>query len=303
MKRDNINDMLIFVEVAKERSFTKAAAKLGVSQSALSHSMKKLEDRLGVQLLVRTTRSVAPTETGERILKKIKPRFEEIEAELAAINELREKPAGTIRITASDHAIDAILIPKLKTFLAEYPDIKVELTADYGRTDIVAERYDAGVRYDEFLTKDMIAVRIGPDARMLAVASPEYFTRYPRPKTPQELNQHNCINLRQIMSGGLYAWELEKKGHHEVKVHVDGQLTLNGNYQILHAARLGMGLAFIPKDMAAPYLQDGSLEAVLDDWSLPFPGFYLYYPRITQPSLAFMLLVETLRYRPVAKNS
>ena len=296
MKRDNVNDMLAFVEVAQARSFTKAAAKLGVSQSALSHAMKKLEDRLGVQLLVRTTRNVATTELGERLLRKISPRFEEIDNELAAINEYRLKPVGTIRVTASDHAISKLLIPKLTPFLAEYSDIKIELITDNGLTDIVSGRYDAGVRYGEHIAKDMIAVRIGPDARMVAVASPAYFKKNSKPKMPQDLSRHNCINLRQLSAGGLYAWELQKKGRPEVKVHVDGQLTLSGSYQCLKAAVSGLGIAFIPQDLADEEIAKGTLETALDEWNMPFPGFYLYYPSITQPSPAFALFVEALRH-------
>lgn len=297
MRRDNINDMMAFVEVAKQHSFTKAAARLSVSQSALSHAMKKLEDRLGVQLLVRTTRSVSTTKAGEQLYLKIRPRFEEIEAELAAINEFREKPAGVVRVSASDHAINEVLMPKLAPFLAEYPDIKVELITDYGLTNIVTQRYDAGVRYGEHLAKDMIAVRIGPDARMIAIASPDYFLRHPPPKTPQDLSKHNCINLQQQTAGGLYAWELQKKNSPEIKVHVEGQLTFSGIYPCLYAARAGMGLAFVPEDLAAPYLRDGSLVTALEEWCLPFPGFHLYYPSISQPSPAFSLFVEALRHQ------
>lgn len=298
MPRGGLSDMTAFLEVARERSFTRAARKLGVSQSALSQALKKLEEELGVQLLVRTTRSVAATEIGERLLQKISPHLEGIERELATLNELRDKPAGKIRISSSDHAINELLLPKLSAFLQAYPDVQIEMVIDYGFVDIIAERYDAGVRYGETLARDMIAVRIGPDARMIAVATPAYFARHPKPATPKDLAAHNCINLRQQGSGGLYAWELEKKGRPEIRVQVEGQLTFNGIYSCLQAALLGLGLAFVPEDLARPYLSDGRLEIALDDWSLPFPGFHLYYPDITQPSPAFSLLVEALRYRP-----
>lgn len=298
MSRAGLSDMNAFLEVARERSFTRAARKLGVSQSALSQTLKKLEEELGVQLLVRTTRSVAPTEIGERLLQKIGPHLEGIESELAAILELREKPAGTIRISASDLAINELLLPRLSAFLRDYPDVKIEMVIDYGLVDIIAERFDAGVRYGETLARDMIAVRIGPDARMIAVAAPAYFAQNSKPETPKDLARHNCINMRQQGSGGLYAWELERKGQPEIRVQVEGQLTFNGIYPCLNAALLGLGLAFVPENIAAPYLADGRLEIALDEWSLPFPGFHLYYPDITQPSPAFSLLVEALRYRP-----
>ncbi|WP_446741586.1 LysR family transcriptional regulator [Sphingobium yanoikuyae] len=288
--------MMAFVEVARERSFTKAAGKLGVSQSALSQTMKKLEERLGVQLLVRTTRNVAPTGIGERLLYKISPFLEGIENELAAVNELRDKPAGTIRISASDHAINELLLPKLADFIREYPDINLEFITDYGLIDIISQRFDAGVRYGEYLAKDMIAVRIGPDARMVAMGSPAYFKNHTRPLTPEDLRSHKCITLRQS-SGRIYAWELQRAGEAEIKVQVEGQLTFNNVYSCMNAALAGLGIAFVPEDLAEQLLKDGKLEIVLDDWSLPFPGFYLYYPSITQPSPAFSLLVEALRYQ------
>ncbi|HPF24679.1 MAG TPA: LysR family transcriptional regulator [Hyphomonas sp.] len=297
MARAALNDMVAFSAVARERSFTRAAKKLGVSQSALSQTLKKLEEELGVQLLVRTTRSVAPTAIGERLLQKIGPHLEGIESELAAVAELRDRPAGTIRISASDLAINELLLPKLSGFLQDYPDVKIEMVIDYGLVDIVAQRFDAGVRYGEILARDMIAVRIGPDARMVAVGTPDYFARHPKPETPGDLAGHNCINMRQQGSGGLYAWELQRKDQPEIRVQVEGQLTFNGIYSCLQAAVSGLGLAFVPENIAAPYLEDGRLEIVLDDWSLPFPGFYLYYPAITQPSPAFSLFVEALRYR------
>jgi DNA-binding transcriptional LysR family regulator len=296
MARETLSDITAFVHVAREGSFTKAAGKLGLSQSAISQIVKKLEDRLGVQLLVRTTRSVAPTEIGERLLQKVSPYLDGIEAELAAVNETRDRPAGNIRISASDHAINELLLPKLAAFMKDYPDVRIEMITDYGLIDIISERYDAGVRYGETLAKDMIAVRIGPDARMVAVGSPAYFGRYGRPKSPSDLQVHNCIGLRQS-SGRLYAWELQREGEAEIKVQVSGQLIFNNSYSCLNAAVAGLGLAFIPQDLAEAHLQSGGLEIVLGEWSLPFPGFYLYYPTVTQPSPAFSLLVEALRYR------
>src|SRR5437870_11803583 len=296
MRRENVNDLLAFLAVARERSFTKAAAKLGVSQSALSHTIRELEERLGVRLLTRTTRSVAPTEAGERLLRTVAPRFEEIEAELDAVSELREKPAGTIRITATDYAADTILWPKLTKFLRQYPDIKVEIVVDYGLTDIVAQRYDAGVRAGEQVAKDMIAVRIGPDIRMAVVGAPSYFRNRSEPKTPQELIGHSCINLRLPTHGGLYAWEFEK-GDRELRVRVEGQLVFNGTAQILNAALAGLGLAYVPEAMVQPHLANGHLKRVLADWCPPYSGYHLYYPSRRQSSPAFTLLVDALRYR------
>ncbi|WHZ18374.1 MAG: Transcriptional regulator, LysR family [Rhodanobacteraceae bacterium] len=296
MPRSNINDLLAFVAVARERSFTRAAAKLDVSQSALSHTLRGLEARLGVRLLNRTTRSVAPTQAGERLLQTVAPRFEEIEAELAALNSLRDKPAGTIRITAADYAANSILLPKLAKFLPKYPDIKVEIGIDDRLVDIVAERYDAGVRDGELVAKDMIAVRIGPDLRMAVVGAPAYFAKHPPPKRPQELTEHACINLRLPTRGGLYAWEFEK-GRRKLNVHVEGQLVCNRPAQMLNAALAGLGLAYLLEDVVRPYLAAGRLKRVLDDWCPPFPGYHLYYPSRRQPSPAFALLVEALRYR------
>ncbi|MBP1688577.1 MAG: transcriptional regulator, LysR family [Deltaproteobacteria bacterium] len=296
MTRQNVNDLIAFLAVARERSFTRAAAKLGVSQSALSHSMKGLETRLGLRLLTRTTRSVSPTEAGERLLRTVGHRFEEIEAELDALSEFREKPAGTIRITATDYAADTILWPKLTKVLREYPDIKVEIIIDYGLTDIVAQGYDAGVRLGEQVAKDMIAVRIGPDMRMAVVGAPSYFAQRSPPKEPQDLTDHNCINLRLPTFGGLYAWEFEK-GDHELKVHVEGQLVFNGTAQMLNAALAGFGLAYVPEDLAQPHLAKRRLKRVLEDWCPPFSGYHLYYPSRRQSSPAFTLLVDALRYR------
>jgi DNA-binding transcriptional LysR family regulator len=296
MLRENINDLLAFLAVAQERSFTKAAAKLGISQSALSQTIRAIEARLGVRLLTRTTRSVSPTEAGERLMERIGPRLEEIEAAVADVRELREKPAGTIRITTSDHAANTILLPKLAKFLPKYPDIHVEIIIDYGLTDIVAERYDAGVRFGEQVTKGMVAVRIGPDTSMAAVASPAYFAKHQKPQTPHDLTDHNCINIRMPTHGGLYAWEFEKNGR-EINVRVDGQLVFNGIEQVLNAALAGLGLAFVPEDLARPYLAKRRLVRVLEGWCPPFPGFYLYYPSRRQHSQAFSLFVEALRYR------
>src|SRR5438093_1241472 len=296
MQRGNLNDLLAFVAVGHERSFTRAAAKLGVSQSALSHTIRDLEARLGVRLLTRTTRSVSPTEAGERLLQTLGPRFEEIEAALAAVRELREKPAGTVRITATENATATVLLPKLAPLLRDYPDIKVEIIIDYGLTDIVGQRYDAGVRSGEQVAKGMIAVRIGPDMRMAVVGAPSYFAKRSPPKKPQDLTDHNCINLRLPTYGGLYAWEFEKGGR-ELKVRVDGQLVFNGTVQMLNAALAGFGLAYVPEDLAQPHLAKGRLKRVLEDWCPPFPGYHLYYPSRRQSSPAFALLVDALRYR------
>jgi DNA-binding transcriptional LysR family regulator len=295
MHRANLNDLLAFLSVGQERSFTKAAAKLGVSQSALSHTIRGLEEQLGLRLLTRTTRSVAPTEAGERLLRTVGPRFEEIDTELDALSELREKPAGTIRITATDYAADTILWPKLTKFLRQYPDIKVEIIIDYGLTDIVAQRFDAGVRSGEQVAKDMIAVRIGPDLRMAVVGAPTYFAALSKPTRPQELIGHNCINLRLPTHGGLYAWEFEKDGR-ALKVHVEGQLVFNGTFQMLNAALAGFGLAYVPEDVAQLHLAKRRLTRVLEEWCPPYSGYHLYYPSRRQPTPAFSLLVDALRY-------
>jgi DNA-binding transcriptional LysR family regulator len=296
MRSDNLHDLRAFLTVARERSFTQAAAKLGVSQSALSHTIRGLEQRLGIRLLTRTTRSVSPTEAGERLLHNAGPRLEEIEAELAALSELRHTPAGTVRITATDYAADSVLWPRLAKLLRMYPEIKVEIIVDYGLTDIVAERYDAGVRLGEQVARDMIAVRIGPDMRMVVVGSPSYFATHAAPRMPRELIDHNCINLRLPTRGGLYAWEFEK-GKRQLRVHVEGQLVFNGTVQILNAALGGFGLAYVPEDLARPHVAKGRLKQVLEDWCPPFSGYHLYYPSGRQPTSAFALLVEALRYR------
>lgn len=296
MPRENVNDLLAFLAVARERSFTRAAAQLGLSQSALSHTVRGLEERLGLRLLTRTTRSVSPTEAGERLLLTVGPRFEEIEAELAALSELREKPAGTIRITAGEHAANMVLWPRLEKMLALYPDIKVEITVDYGLVDIVAERYDAGVRLGEQVAKDMIAVRIAPDMRMAIVGAPFYFENRAKPRIPQDLMAHACINLRMPTYGGLYAWEFEK-GDQKLNVHVEGQLVFNNIALRLNAALGGAGLACLPEDLVASHLSDGRLVRVLEDWCPTFSGYHLYYPSRRQSSPAFILLVDRLRYR------
>jgi DNA-binding transcriptional LysR family regulator len=296
MPRENLNDLLAFLAVAKERSFTRAAAQLGVSQSALSHTVRGLEERIGLRLLTRTTRSVAPTEAGERLLRTAGPRLDEIETEMAALSELRDKPSGTIRITAHDHAVRAVLWPGLEKLLPDYPDIKVEIVIDYGLTDIVAERFDAGVRTGEMVAKDMIAVRIGPDMRSAVVGAPSYFASRARPKTPQDLTAHACINLRLPTHGGLYAWEFEKGGR-EIRVRVEGQLVFNGTAPMLDAALAGFGLAYVPEDAVQRHIADGRLIRVLADWCPPYPGYHLYYPSRRQPTPAFALLVNALRYR------
>jgi DNA-binding transcriptional LysR family regulator len=296
MSRQSIDDILTFLAVAEERSFTRAAAKLGVSQSALSHTIRTLEERLGLRLLTRTTRSVAPTEAGERLIRTAGPRLEEIDAELAALTALRDKPAGVIRITAGEHSAQSVIWPALTRLLPRYPDIKVELIIDYGLTDIVAERYDAGVRLGEQVAKDMIAVRIGPDFRMAVVGSPSYFEKRPRPKKPQELTGHDCINLRLPTYGGVYAWEFEKRGR-GLKVRVEGQLVFNTIALRTDAALGGFGLAYLPEDQVKKHLAAGKLVRVLADWCPSFSGYHLYYPSRRQNSPAFALLVEALHFR------
>jgi len=296
MKRDELGDLSAFLAVAEARSFTRAAAKLGTSQSAVSHTIKRLEARLGLRLLTRTTRSVAPTEAGERLIETLRPALDDIDERLAALSALREKPAGTIRINTSEHAAEMVLWPRLTRFLRDYPDIKVELTIEHGFTDIVAGRYDAGVRLGEQVARDMIAIPIGPEMRMAAVATPEYFARRKKPKTPQDLAAHECINMRFTTSGGLYAWEFEKNGR-DLKVRVEGQLAFNNGGLCLKAAMDGFGLAFVPEDRILAHVREGRLVRVLSDWCAPFPGFHLYYPSRRQHSPAFALLVEALRYK------
>jgi DNA-binding transcriptional LysR family regulator len=298
MARENLSDLVAFLAVARERSFTRAAAKLGVSQSALSHTIRGLEERLGLRLLTRTTRSVAQTEAGERLVRTIGPRFDEIEAELSALNEMREKPAGTIRITAGEHSAETILWPTLARLLPDYPDLNVEIIVDYGLTDIVAERYDAGVRLGEQVARDMIAVRIGPDMRMAVVGAASYFKRRPKPRTPEDLTRHSCVNLRLPTHGGLYPWEFEKGGR-EVKVRVEGQLVFNNAALRKNAALDGLGLAYLPEDQVRAELADGRLIRVLADWCHPFSGYHLYYPSRRQRTSAFSLLLDALHYREV----
>jgi DNA-binding transcriptional LysR family regulator len=296
MRRENFNDLQAFLVVAREGSFTKAAGQLGVSQSALSQTIRGLEARLGLRLLTRTTRSVAPTEAGERLLATVGPRFEEVEAELAALSELRDKPAGTIRISAAEHAVITVLWPVLEKFLPQYPDIKVEININYGFTDIVADRFDAGVRLGDSVAKDMIAVRIAKDLRMAVVGTPGYFAKRPPPHTPQDLAAHDCINTRLPTLGGLYAWEFEKDGH-ELKVHVEGQLVFNTTTPRIRAVLAGFGLACIPEDMVLEHIEAGRLIRVLEDWCPGYTGYHLYYPSRRQSSPAFNLLVEALRHR------
>jgi DNA-binding transcriptional LysR family regulator len=296
MQRTNLNDLVAFLTVARERSFTRAAAKLGISQSSLSHIVRALEMRLGLRLLTRTTRSVSPTEAGDRLLRTVGPRLDEVALELDSLSELRDKPAGTIRLTSTDYATDTILWPKLAPFLRRYPEVNIEIITDYGLTDIAAERYDAGVRPGEQVAKDMIAVRIGPDIRMAVVGDPAYFVKWGDPKRPQDLVRHRCIKLRLPTYGGLYAWEFEK-GNRELKVRVEGQLTFNGIAQMVNAALSGFGLAYVPEDVVQQHLAKGRLKRVLDDWCQPYTGYHLYYPSRRPPSAAFALMVDALRYR------
>ncbi|TBH53852.1 LysR family transcriptional regulator [Rhizobium leguminosarum] len=295
MERQNINDLMVFLVVARERSFTKAAAKFGVSQSALSHTLRQLEQRLGVRLLTRTTRSVSPTEAGERMLQSIGPLFDEIGSALDGLNILRDQPAGTVRLTAGDYQIQCYIWPKLRTFLQQYPDIRLELDVNYGLQDIVSEGYDAGVRFGEQIAKDMISVRIGPDVRFAVVAAESYFASRDIPTHPKDLMQHRCINLRLPTYGGLYAWEFEENGR-EIKVRVDGQLVLNTIYNVLEAALDGFGFAYVPEDIAKLHLGTGRLHRFLEDFSPYWEGFHLYYPSRRQSSPAFSLLVNALRY-------
>lgn len=300
MPRESYNDLLAFIAVAREQSFTRAAARLGVSQSALSHTIRALEARMGVRLLTRTTRSVSPTEAGERLLHNVAPRFEEIEAELTAVGELRDEPAGTIRITASENAAETVLWPTLAKLLPTYPQIKVEITAEHRYTDIVAQRYDMGVRLGDEVARDMTAVRISPDLRFAIVGSPAYLEKRPAPTKPQDLTDHECINLRLMSHGDLYAWEL-KKGKQKVKVRVEGQLVFNRPAQILQAALDGFGLAYVPKEMAQPHVAADRLRPVLEDWCPAFPGYHLYYPKRRQLSRAMSVLIDALKHPATVK--
>lgn len=294
MARRNLNDLFAFVAVARERSFTRAAAQLGVTQSALSQAVSGLESRLDIRLLTRTTRSVSLTPAGERLLGAIGDRFDEIEAELDALSELRDKPAGTVRITSGDHVVRTTLLPKLAPLLRDYPDVHIEFDVAFGFRDIVADRFDAGVRLGEEVDRDMIAVPIGPKLRMAAVASPSYFERNPAPKSPSELTRHRCINIRFPTHGGLYVWEFERRGRQQ-NVRVEGQVVFNTPHHIVQAALEGLGVAFLPEEEFAPHIDEGRLVRVLKEWCPPFPGYHLYYPSRRQPSPAFRLVVDALR--------
>ena len=294
MVKRNLNDLVYFVTVARERSFTRAAAQLGITQSALSQAISGLEARMEIRLLTRTTRSVSPTAAGERLLHAIGHRFDEIEAELDELSELRDKPAGTVRITCGDHVLKTTLLPKVAPLLHAYPDIKLEFDVNYGFRDIVADRFDAGVRLGDTIDKDMIAVPISPKLRMAAVATPDYFARRPKPQRPQDLMKHSCINMRFPTHGGLYVWEFERKGK-QVNVRVAGQITVNSSPHIVLAALEGLGVAFLPEQEFAPHIADGRLVRVLEDWCAPFEGYYLYYPSRRQPSPAFSLVLDALR--------
>jgi DNA-binding transcriptional LysR family regulator len=296
MPQNDFNSLAVFITVARERSFTKAAAHLGVSQSAISHSIRSLEERLGIRLLARTTRGASPTEAGERLLVSLVPYYEGIEAEIAALGELRDKPAGTIRITSPDHAASTILWPKLSRLLPEYPDLTLEINIGYRLIDIVAERFDAGVRIGDQVAKDMIAVRISPDFRMAVVGAPSYFAHRAKPQIPQDLTTHNCANLRLPTHGGLYAWEFSKAGK-ALQVQVSGQMIFSNSPQIMAAALQGYGLAYAPEDLVQAYVEDGRLIRVLEDWSPTFPGYHLYYPSRRQSLPAFALMVNALRYK------
>ncbi|MBS3018475.1 HTH-type transcriptional regulator PgrR [Comamonas sp. PE63] len=296
MKSARTDDLQAFLAVARDQSFTKAAAKLGVTPSALSHSMKALEERLGIRLLARTTRNVSTTEAGDRLMRSIAPLFEQIAAEVEALGELRDKPAGTIRITCTDDIIELCLRPLLAEFLNTYPDIKLELFVDYGFTNVVEERFDAGVRMGEAVSKDMIAVRIGPDWSLAVVGSPAYFERHPPPKTPYDLTRHSCVNIRHRPSGSIYAWEFEKDGK-IFTVKGDGQLVFNSIMHVLNSSLDGLGLGYVPEQLAAPYIADGRLKRVLHSWCPTFQGFHLYYPNRRQASPAFSAFVEAVRHR------
>jgi DNA-binding transcriptional LysR family regulator len=296
MEKDELADLGAFLAVAEARSFTRAAAKVGLSQSALSHTIKRLETRLGVRLLTRTTRSVALTDAGERLYGVVRPAIEDISAAVTALSSLRDRPAGTIRISTAQNAADAVLWPAIEKLARRYPDINVELSVNSALVDIVAERFDAGVRLGEQVAKDMIAVRIGPDLRMAAVAAPAYFVSRPKPKTPHDLTGHGCINLRLSTMGGLYAWEFEKDGR-PLNVRVGGQLTFNEVRLVCRAAVAGLGIAYLPEDHVQTLIGKGDLVRVLSDWCPPFPGYHLYYPSRRQLSPAFALLVDELRYR------
>ncbi|VVM42847.1 HTH-type transcriptional regulator PgrR [Pseudomonas fluorescens] len=296
MANTKVNDLQAFLAVARDQSFTKAAARLGVTPSALSHTIRALEQRLGIRLLARTTRNVSPTEAGERLMRSIAPLFDQIAVELEALSELRDKPSGTIRISCTDDQIELCIRPMLAGFLKHYPDITLELYVDYGFTNVVEERFDAGIRLGESISKDMIAVRIGPDWRLAVVGSPAYFEHHPVPTTPHELTDHDCVNIRHRPSGGIYAWEFQQEGK-VFTVKPDGQLVFNSIMHVLNAAVDGIGLAYVPEQLVAPYLADGRLKEVLADWCPVFQGYHLYYPNRRQASPAFSAFVEALKYR------
>jgi DNA-binding transcriptional LysR family regulator len=296
MQRYTMNELATFAVVARERSFTRAAARLGVSASALSQTIRNLEETLGLRLLTRTTRSVAVTEAGQRLLDTVAPRFDDIHAELAQLSALRDRPAGNIRITASEYAVEQVLWPTLAPVLRAYPEVNLELSIDHGFRDIVADGFDAGVRLGESVEKDMVAVRITPDGRLVAVATPTYFAQNPPPVTPKDLFTHRCINLRMVTGGGLYAWEFAKDGE-AMRVRVSGQVTFNSVNACLQSALDGFGIAFLPEAAVAPYLASGALQLVLDDWSQPIPGLHLYYPSRRHISPAFRLIIDAVRLR------
>jgi DNA-binding transcriptional LysR family regulator len=296
MSVENFNHLAAFVAVAQERSFTRSAAKLGLSQSALSQTIRSLEERVGLRLLTRTTRSVALTEAGQRLFNTLAPRFQDITQELASLSDLRDTPAGTIRINAGEHPAISLLQPALKRIIPQNPDLRVEIIVDYGLTDIVAEGYDAGVRLGDQVAKDMIAVRIGPDLRMAVVGSPDYFSSHSIPRSPQDLTAHNCIGIRLPTYGGIFPWDLERDGH-EINVRIEGQLVFNNIALRLNSALEGLGLAYLPEDQVIGHINEGRLIRVLEDWCPPFAGYHLYYPSRRHASPAFSLLLETLRYR------
>ena len=294
MPRIDFNHLQAFILVARERSFTRAAAQLGVTQSALSHTIRGLEAKLDVRLLTRTTRGVAPTEAGERLYATLEPHYEGIASGLAALGDIRDKPAGTIRISAHDHAAGTVLWPRLAPLLPAYPDLKIEIDINYGMIDIVAERFDAGVRLGDQVARDMIAVRISPDVKMAVVGSPVYLAGRTPPRVPHDLTAHGCINMRLPTNGGLYAWEFAKEGD-ELQVHVDGQAIFNTTPQTLQAALDGIGLAYVPDDLVGEHVAAGRLQRVLEDWCPVFPGYHLYYPSRRQASPAFALVLDALR--------
>lgn len=296
MAREEIGELMAFVLVARTQSFTRAASQLGLSPSALSHAMRALETRLGVRLLNRTTRSVSVTEAGLRLLQGVAPRLEEIAAEVASIKQLRDRPAGTVRITATDYAANTVLWPRLRPVIARYPELRIEIVTEYGLSDIVADRYDIGVRGGDQVAKDMIALRIGPDRRFVIAGSPAYLASRPKLGTPQDLVQHNCINLRLPTRGGLYAWEL-RKGRRQLQVRVDGQVTFSGTYQMLVAALDGAGLCFIPEDLAEPHVTSGALELVLEDWCPTSPGLHAFYASRREISKSLSVVIDALRYK------